>query len=117
MESRYLPYFRPTRKKHSSGYLCFEVGYCMEDSYMPIACCSDVIHLYDLLHCLEPNDWLLNIDSVDYNYFRIFGGKEVHWQEPVMSSAILVEGPPDYAELERRWKEYELKEKTNGNTK
>lgn len=33
---RYYPYFRTTRKKHESGYLVFEVGYCMDEGYLPI---------------------------------------------------------------------------------
>lgn len=108
---RYYPYFRTTRKKHESGYLVFEVGYCMDEGYLPIAQCSDVIYMYDLLHAAEPNDWRLNIDSADYGYFKIFADKAIRWRRPVMSSAILEEGAPDYAELEKRWAEY--KEKDN----
>lgn len=103
---RYHPYFRVTRKKHDSGYLIFEVGYCMDDGYLPIDQCSDVIHMYDLLHFADPNNWHLNIDSAAYGYFRIFGDKELRWRRPVVSSAILEEGVPDYTELEKRWEEY-----------
>lgn len=104
--SRYCPYFKPTRRKHDSRFLIMEVGYCMGDGYLPVGRCSDVIHLYPLFDPTHSNEWHLNIDVADYGYFRIFGDKEVKWSFPVLSSAILEEGAPDYKALEEQWKKY-----------
>lgn len=103
---RCWPYFKPIRRKHESGYLMIEVGYDMGDGYLPIGRCSDVVHLYPLSDPAQSNNWRLNIDSANYGYFRIFGDREVKWKLPVMSSAILEEGTPDYKALEERWEKY-----------
>ena len=75
IKEKFLPYIKPTRRKHDSGFRIFEVGYCKLDGKnrvsekMVMGECSDSIWFRDL-----PTNKLfsLNIDLTYDGYIRIW---------------------------------------------
>ncbi len=66
-------YFIPTRRKHSSGYLMFEIYGSFyknnEEIFYCLSKCSDVLD-FEKINCNW--QWFCSIDMKEYNVFRIF---------------------------------------------
>lgn len=67
-------YIIPTRRKHDSGYLMYEIYGSIIDknkkeTFYSLTKCSDVI---DFEKCVCQYEWFCSIDSPEYNIFRLF---------------------------------------------
>lgn len=113
MKTRWMPYIKPTRFKHESGWRIFEIGYMIggnkAEKVVPIARRSDHIILSPLFR-LDGGDYheqlALNIDLTLDGYIRIFSHlpKGVRWPEMNMSDTSLIPGEPPSEELDEMWK-------------
>ena len=67
-------YIMPTRRKHDSGYLMYEIYGSKIDNnkiehFYILSKCSDVI---DFNKCICDYEWFCSIDMPEYNVYRIF---------------------------------------------
>lgn len=104
-------YVKPNRHVHSSGFRCFEVGYCTLDENNKVAkkvvlnTYSDAIHLYDLMADIYNEAiFKVNLDLTKDGYIRLFNhDNNFHWRTPVLSDAILEPGGIDEKWCEEMW--------------
>lgn len=107
-------YIKPNRHVHSSGFRCFEVGYCTIDGHKKVVKKvvlgehSDAIHLYDIM----PDSPRLNInlDVTKDGHIRLFGDGNFHWHDTIMSDAFLEIGSINEKWCEQRWKKQQEKD-------
>lgn len=92
-----IPYIKPTRNKHDSGYNKFECGYIdVRQGHNPthkyvVAKSAD--HIYT-----NPNLPFVHMDSIDGGYIRIWSNEvDIKWLEEfdLFSDMELVAGVPD----------------------
>ena len=66
-------YIMPTRRKHDSGYLMYEIYGSKIDNkiehFYILSKCSDVI---DFNKCICDDEWFCSIEMPEYNVYRIF---------------------------------------------
>ena len=91
----WMPYIKPTRKVHSSGYRCFEVGYLTETEKIVLGTTSDFISIKELL---KNSPLRINLDLTREGYIRFYGNSNgLRWDNEnddqwVGSSVYLVSG-------------------------
>ena len=76
-------YFRPTRRKHDSGFRCLEIGYCtmVEGGRAKVKNKIVLSHGSDVI---DSNRWnrekrTIKIDLTMDGYFRIFSDEPIWW--------------------------------------
>ena len=94
MNDKWFPYIKPTRRKHSSGYRVFEVGYVHKDEKTKeiIAECTDHVAIGDFGEVLED----VHIDLLNNGCIRFFCHEhDIKWShDSAISDAYLVYGTP-----------------------
>ena len=88
------PYIKPTRRKHDSGFRCFEVGYCERGAknqainIQVLGQCSDHILLSSFIN--QNSD--INLDLTTNGYIRIYSmsGDTLEWRSPYCLSTMVI---------------------------
>jgi hypothetical protein len=92
-----VPYIKPTRYKHDSGFRCFEVGYILKMSddnkvikKKVLGCNSDHIHQDYIQVLIDRNPvYALNMDLTMDGYIRFFShGHQLEWNFPMGLSSM-----------------------------
>ncbi len=127
---RWEPYFKPTTRKHDSGFGCFECGYLQMDGGNPkvikkVVIARGVDHITNLdfynLVGRGCSGTTLNLDLLQDGYIRIFNlEKPLYWNIPGFSDAFIVDNRresayPDYDDLDELWES--MNNKMKGETK
>lgn len=86
-----VPYFKPTRRKHESGYRIVEIGYITVsgDRKQVIGECSDHISWMEGLTEPGRRQPSINIDVDDGGHIRIYSGFKWQDDDYALSSALL----------------------------
>ena len=92
----WFPYIKPTKRRHSSGYRIFEVGYVnQKDETVIISLNTDHISLSKITKG--------NIDLLDNGCIRFHEMEtELRWWGDIGTSSVWLEnGKPDYKKLDK----------------
>lgn len=93
-------YFKPNRRKHESGFRCFEIGYLIPgknnkvEQKLILGETTDHIQPFDYLDFTEKKPFPINIDVLLDGHIRIFSSGRVLWwgsMDWVVSSATISE--------------------------
>jgi len=87
-KKEWFPFFKQNKRKHDSGYRCFDVGYVMAEENkvideVIIGTYTDHIGLNDEVKC--------NIDIMDDGKIRIHSKKWVKWSRSIGGSSMYIE--------------------------
>lgn len=106
-KEEWYPYIKPTRRKHESGFYCFEVGYCRvgsdaeaKDKIVLGGIAPDHIGLWEMMD--HPGRVNINVDALKGGEIRFYSiSTGLHWmgcrngRGHTMSSMMFAYGWPN----------------------
>lgn len=105
--SKWEPYFRPTTKKHDSGFRCFECGYLVmgddRKAAKKVIIARGVDHISNWLFSPLGEGAQFDMDLLCDGNIRIFNHKQpIFWSIPGFSDATIIPN-----KVEAFWQEYD----------
>ena len=97
-KKRWCPYIKQTKRKHESGFRCFEIGYIADDLTTKVVIGKYSDHVWS--YSIKPRTMDLNMDIMPGGEIRLHSFEGVKWRY-AGSSAILESGWPDEEEINK----------------